>query len=211
MSVSVLPAYLEEKAVFVKERANGAYTSLVFILAHTAVDIPFMFLQAMVSGAIVYFLVGLNPGGDRIVFFFVDLFLSFMVAESIMLLVSALVPVAIVGIALGAMIFGAFMVVQGFFIKVENINWYWRWMHWIGMHTYSFSAFMHNEFSGRVFRAVPDAKGGPVESRTGESVLESYDFENVDKWTSMGVLVVMVFVYRLLAALVMHYNHTGKR
>ena len=35
-----------------------------------------------------------------------------MVAESIMLLVSAVVPVAIVGIALGAMVYGAFMVLQ---------------------------------------------------------------------------------------------------
>ena len=163
MSVSVLPAYLEEKAVFVKERANGAYTSLVFILAHTVVDVPFMFLQAAVSGAIVYFLVGLNSGADRIVFFFINLFLSFMVAESIMLMVSAIVPVAIVGIALGAMIFGAFMVVQGYFIKVENINWYMGWLRYVGMHTYSFSAFMHNEFSGRVFRAVPNASGGAVE------------------------------------------------
>ena len=211
MSVSVLPAYLEEKAVFVKERASGAYTPLVFMLAHTVVDIPFMLLQTMMSGTLVYFLVGLNPSGDRILFFFVDLFLSFMVAESIMLLVAALVPVAILGIAVGGMIFGAFMVVQGFFIKVENINWYWRWMRWIGLHTYSFSAFMHNEFSGRVFRAVPDASGGSIEARTGESVLEAYQFENVDKWTCMGVLVVMTFLYRLIAALVMYYNHTGKR
>jgi ABC-type multidrug transport system permease subunit len=58
-----------------------------------------------------------------------------MVAESIMLLVSAVVPVAIVGIALGAMIYGAFMVVQGFFVKLENIGWWWRWMHWVGLDT----------------------------------------------------------------------------
>ena len=73
-----------------------------------------------------------------------DLFLSFVVAESIMMLVSSVVPVAIVGIALGAMVYGGFMIVQGFFIKVENIGWWWRWMHWIGMHSYSFSAFMQN-------------------------------------------------------------------
>ena len=135
----------------------------------------------------------------------------FVVAESIMLLVSAVVPVAIVGIALGGMIFGAFMVVQGFFIKVENINWYWRWMHWVGMHTYSFGAFMHNEFSGREFSAVPDASGGALEARTGDSVLEAYDFEDVDKWTSMGVLVGMTVFYRVVTVLIMHYKHTGKR
>ena len=42
MSVSVLPAFLEEKAVFVRERANGGYSVAAFVVAHTVVDVPFM-------------------------------------------------------------------------------------------------------------------------------------------------------------------------
>ena len=37
MSVSVLPAFLEEKAVFVRERANGGYSVAAFVVAHTVV------------------------------------------------------------------------------------------------------------------------------------------------------------------------------
>lgn len=211
MSVSVLPAFLEEKAVFVKERANGAYGSSAFVLAHTIVDLPFMLLQATVCGCLVYFLVGLNDAPGRFGFFLLDLFLSFMVAESIMLVVSSVVPVAIVGIALGAMIYGAFMVVQGFFIKIENVGWWWRWMHYIGMHSYSFSAFMKNEFKGRVFKAVPNASGGPVPEMRGDDVLRMYSFEDTDIWANMAVLVAMVVAYRVIAAWHMHAYHTGKK
>lgn len=211
MSVSVLPAFLEEKAVFVRERANGAYGVMPFVVAHTIVDAPFMFLQSLVCGGIVYWLVGLNAAADRFFFFILDLFLSFMVAESIMMLVSAVVPVAIVGIALGAMIYGAFMVVQGFFIKLENIGWWWRWMHWIGMHSYSFSAFMYNEFHERQFDPAPNASGGPQPGISGDVILEMYDFHDTDKWTNMLVLAAMAVIYRFLAALVMQYYHTGKK
>ena len=55
------------------------------------------------------------------------------------------------GVAAGAFTYGGFMVVQGFFIRVEDIGWWWRWMHWISMHSYAFSAVMYNEFDGREF------------------------------------------------------------
>ena len=211
MSVSVLPAFLEEKAVFVRERANGSYSVAAFVLAHTAVDVLFMAFQATVCSIIVYWLVGLNAAADRFFFFLLDLFLSFLVAESIMLLVSAVVPVAIVGIALGAMIYGAFMVVQGFFIKLENIGWWWRWMHWVSMHSYSFSAFMHNEFHGRVFDPSPNASGGPQPGISGDTVLAMYDFAKTKKWDNMVVLVAMAIGYRVIAAVIMHRYHNGKK
>jgi ABC-type multidrug transport system permease subunit len=156
-------------------------------------------------------MVGLNSDPGRFSFFLFDLFLSFMVAESIMLLVSAVVPVAILGIALGAMVYGAFMVVQGFFIKLENIGWWWRWLHWLGMHSYSFSAFMYNEFHGRVFDAAPHASGGPQPQLAGDAVLAMYDFDDVRKWDNMAVLIAMSVGYRAIAAWVMYKFHTGKK
>ena len=36
------------------------------------------------------------------------------------------------------------------------------------------------------------------------------DFEDTDKWQNMGVLVVMVIIYRMLAYVHMVYKHTGR-
>eukprot|EP00241_Pyramimonas_parkeae_P015408 CAMPEP_0114297338 /NCGR_PEP_ID=MMETSP0059-20121206/11802_1 /TAXON_ID=36894 /ORGANISM="Pyramimonas parkeae, Strain CCMP726" /LENGTH=597 /DNA_ID=CAMNT_0001419567 /DNA_START=157 /DNA_END=1947 /DNA_ORIENTATION=+ len=201
MSISVLPAFLEEKAVFVKERANGAYGPVAFSVAHLIVDLPPLFLQALVNGTLCYWCIGLNDGTDRYIFFIVDLFLSFAVAEALCFLIAVLVPSFIVGIALGAFTYGAFMVVQGFFIRVEDIGWWWRWMHYIAMHSYSFSAFLDNEFKGKDFTC-------PGESRMwtctddivkGEYVLEYYGYDDVDKWANMAVLVAMMLAYRIVA------------
>ena len=71
------------------------------------------------------------------------------------------------------MVYGGFMVVQGFFIKLNQIGWYWRWMHYIGLHSYSFSGFMYNEFHGRTFAADPDFPGGGTPEVSGDNVLRS--------------------------------------
>jgi ABC-type multidrug transport system permease subunit len=49
---------LEEKQVFIKERANGAYSVAAFNIAHLIVDLPPLFLQALINGSICYFVLG---------------------------------------------------------------------------------------------------------------------------------------------------------
>jgi hypothetical protein len=81
MSISVLPAYLEERAIFISERANGRYrcagtwkvydvtlalrahpcSVLAYMAGHTLVEIPFVALLAMMASIICYWLINLNP------------------------------------------------------------------------------------------------------------------------------------------------------
>jgi hypothetical protein len=53
MSVSGIPAFLEERSVFVRERANGLYGPGAYLLANTVVSIPFLF-----ACTVVYTLIG---------------------------------------------------------------------------------------------------------------------------------------------------------
>jgi len=43
---------------------------------------------------------------------------------------------------------GTFMVMNGFFLKKDDIPDYWIWIHYIAFNTYSFKNFMHNAFNG---------------------------------------------------------------
>jgi hypothetical protein len=60
----------------------------------------------------VYWLVGLNDEGDRFPFFFMQLFASLLVVESLMMAIAAIVPHYLMGIAAGAGIMGMFMLVR---------------------------------------------------------------------------------------------------
>lgn len=61
---------------------------------------------------------------------------------------------------------------------------------------------MKNEFEGRVYPAG-ESNGVPTAPTTGEQVIQSFNFIDIDKWEDMAVLVAMVVFYRLLAAYIM--------
>lgn len=210
MSISVLPAFLEDKTIFVKERANGAYGVAQHALAGMLVSLPFIFLLSLSAGSICYYCLALNPGDGRFVLFIANLFVTLAVAESICLLIATVVPFFIVGIAAGAFTFGAFMVVEGFFIKVADIPAAWRWMHWVAFHSYSFANFMFIEFDGRVIGADLTAVPPAPQDFGGELVLKSFEFEDQDVWENMGVMVGMMLIYRAMAMLWSHIFHHGK-
>jgi ABC-type multidrug transport system permease subunit len=137
-------------ANFCRERANGCYGAFTYSFAALLVALPFIFLLSVAAGSICYGCLQLNDKEGRFFLFIVNLFVTLAVAESVIALISTIVPFFIVGIAAGAFTFGGFMVVEGFFIKVEDIPPGWRWMHWIAFHSYSFANFMYIEFDGRI-------------------------------------------------------------
>lgn len=58
MSISVLPMYLEERHVFIRERANASYSVAAYLVAHLGFELPFVFLLSLVCSSTVYWLVG---------------------------------------------------------------------------------------------------------------------------------------------------------
>ena len=68
-----------------------------FAFANTAASAPFIFLIAILSSCVVYWLIGLNDAGDRFPYFFLNLYVSLTVVESLMMAIAALVPHYLVG------------------------------------------------------------------------------------------------------------------
>ena len=143
MSVAVLPFVMLQRDVFVKERMNGHYGVMEYVLARFVVAVPGVALLAIVTTLLVVFPAKLNGPVicDRVessfrrptpsrrrpthaltstqVIYGLDLFVSLLVAEGFMSLVAACVPHYIIGIALAAGIFGFHMLCEGFF-KVKS-------------------------------------------------------------------------------------------
>lgn len=125
MSVSGIPAFLEERNVFVRERANGLYQPGAYLLANTIVSIPFLFICTLIYTLIAYWAIGLHPGGAQFFKFLVYLFLGVFAAESQSLLLAAAVPIFVAALALASFANGLWMVVQGYFIRATSLPRFW--------------------------------------------------------------------------------------
>jgi len=208
MSVAVVPAFISDRGVFVRERANGWYSVATYVLANSICVLPGIFMIALVSSAIVYPMIGLNSQTGRFGLFLLNLFLSLVTAESLMIFISSLVPHYIIGIALGAGIYGMFMLCEGFFILLKNLPDYWIWGYYIGFHSYSFEFFMWTEFNG----ASVDCNQPPnCLWYSGQDVLNYYDMGSANIGKDIGVIIAMAVIYRFFFYLVLKKLHTGKR
>ncbi|KAF4746660.1 hypothetical protein FOZ63_033323, partial [Perkinsus olseni] len=180
MAVAVLPFFDEIRAVFARERANSNLNVLMFVLANFLAALPGIALIALVSTGMVVGIAGLNAFG----WFFLNLFLSMVVSESLMMLLGAATPHYIIGIALGAGLYGMFMLVCGFMVPRDKIPAGWIWVHYIAFHTYAFGAFMFAEFHD--------------EPPAGNAILRQFDLEDTDLGVNMGVLAAWTVGLQIL-------------
>mmetsp|Transcript_20406 Transcript_20406/g.52694 ORF Transcript_20406/g.52694 Transcript_20406/m.52694 type:complete len:600 (+) Transcript_20406:91-1890(+) len=200
MSVAVLPFFMIQREVFVKERFNGSYGVSEYVLSKWLVSVPGVFLITIVSCGIIIGMTGMN--GFWI--YTVCLFLSLMFAEAFMAFMAACVPHYIIGIALGAGVFGFFMLCQGFFKVKDDIPDYLYWGYVIAPHSYSFRVFMHNEFS--VITGLNSSLFA-----NGTDVLEFYDMDDVCVDCDLRILMYYAIGFQLAFGAVLFFFHTGKR
>ncbi|TMW64527.1 hypothetical protein Poli38472_011407 [Pythium oligandrum] len=194
MSVAVLPFFIEQRAVFNRERANSGLSVASYTLANFLAALPGIFIIALISTLFVVLLADLNGFS----WFLLNLFLSLVVAESLMHVISAAVPHYIIGIALGAGIYGMFMLCEGFMVPRESIPDYWIWGYYLAFHTYSFESFVYEHFSRE-------------SSASAASIIVRLNLEDCDTPRNMGILTVYAIVLQVLFAGILYLFHTGRR
>lgn len=111
-------------------------------------------------------------------------------------------PHYIIGIALGAGIFGMFMLCEGFMVPRDSIPDYWIWAYYLGFHSYSFQSFVYKQFSVE------------LPSLEAKAVLKSLDMDKLDDHdirNNMIILAGYAIVLQLCFFGILYRFHTGRR
>jgi len=196
MSVAVLPFTVMERAIVDKEIMNNYYHPVMYQISQGISSIPGAAVLALLTTVIIVPMTGLNGIG----WYFLDMFLSLVVAEALAQLVSHVVPHFVIGMAVIAGLYGFFMLFLGFMLVPSDFPDWLRWTYDIAFHTYSWRTFMVNEFSGQTYE-----NGGPYQ--TGEDVLEAFEIGDVDKAQDMVVLVAYGLILHLISFVVLQVKY----
>ncbi len=184
--------------IFRRERLNGHYGVAAFFISNTLSSIPYLLLNAVVPGAIAYYLTGLQGKIEHFVYFALALCACTMLVEALMMIVATIVPDFLMGIITGAGIQGIMMLTSGFFQIPNNLpKIVWKYpMYYISFHKYALQGFYKNEFSGLVFQSNLEGQ----ETVSGEKVIvELFQVETGhSRWVDLAVLCGMIVIYRLL-------------
>ncbi|KAL8858115.1 MAG: hypothetical protein Q9178_005292 [Gyalolechia marmorata] len=132
MAVAYVPAFLEDRATFVKERANGLYGATAFMISNFLIGVPYLFLISLIFSIIAYWLSNFRPSASAFFTWVMWLFLDLLAGESLVVLISSLFPNFVIALALTAFANGLWMSVGGFLVSPEVLNVFWRYVfHYI--------------------------------------------------------------------------------
>lgn len=152
-----------------------------------------------------YWLSNFRPDASAFFTWVMWLFLDLVAAESLVVFVSSLFPDFVIALTLVAFANGLWMSVGGFLVTPTILNPFWKHVfHYIDYQTYVFQGMMVNEFSRRVYSCGPGCHCmyrtdlAPRCQIRGSGVLQEYGYVGgrTGKW--VGILIVIVAVYRLL-------------
>ncbi|QKX61298.1 uncharacterized protein TRUGW13939_08446 [Talaromyces rugulosus] len=216
MAVAYVPAFLEDRATFIKERANGMYGATPFIIANFLIGLPFLFLISVLFSIVSYWLSNFQPTATAFFTWVMWLFLDLVAAESLVVLVSSLFPVFVIALALVAFANGLWMSVGGFLVSPTILNPFWKYVfHYIDYQSYVFQGMMINEFKDRVYSCGSGCQcmyqtdlAAQCQIR-GTGVLATYGYNAETKMGKLvGILVGIIAVYRLLGWMALYIRRT---
>ncbi|KAK2865079.1 hypothetical protein FQN49_003927 [Arthroderma sp. PD_2] len=215
MAVAYVPSFLEDRATFIKERANGLCGATSFVVSNFLIGMPFLFMITIIFAVVAYWLVNFRSGADTFFTLVMWLFLDLLAAESLVVMIASLFPNFVVALALTAFTNGIWMSVGGFMVAPAILNVFWKYVfHYIDYQTYVFQGMMVNEFSGRVFDCGKSCQcmyASELASQckiSGKGILNAFDYPTDKQGQWAGILISITAVYRILGWVVLYMKKT---
>ena len=199
---AVLNSFTGDKIVVERERASNSYHISAFYSAKFCAEIPFNFVGPIVFGTIVFWIVGLGEGDFwNFCVFLVLLTLVGFCAIALGMAIAATAPDVEAATAFGPIVVVLMILFGGFYINIESLPVWLRWVHYLSLMRFAFEGLCVNEFKDLVF-SCDDVDVGGACVETGQDVLNRLSFTmtvgEIMIWLVVFMGVVHVIAYHIL-------------
>ncbi|KAI5325044.1 PREDICTED: ABC transporter [Prunus dulcis] len=211
-SNDAVPAFIQERFIFVRETAHNAYRASSYTIAGLITYLPFLALQASVYAGIVWFALGLR---GPFLYFLVVLYVSLLSTNSFVVFVSSVVPNYILGYAAVIAFTALFFLFCGYFLNSHDIPEGWKWMNHVSTMTYPYEGLIINQYQ------TNDTFGNNTDGTniTGFNILEGlrisygkpHTLSGSKKWEKVFIMLGMTVLYRILFYLVIRFASKNQR
>ncbi|GMI96973.1 ATP-binding cassette G3 [Hibiscus trionum] len=205
LSVAGVPSLLKEIKIYASEESNQHSGALVFLFGQLLSSIPFLFLIAISSSLVFYFLIGLRDGFSLLMYFVLNFFMCLFVNEGLLLAVTSLWQNVFWSV-LSLVTIHVIMMLSAGYLRIRNElpRPVWKYpLSYIAFHSYSIQGILENEYLGTDFAV------GQVRTITGfQAIHSAYDISQSSnsKWENLLVLFLMAVGYRILVFVLLHFR-----
>ncbi|XP_078168103.1 ABC transporter G family member 37-like [Carex rostrata] len=128
---SVQPVVSIERTVFYREKAAGMYSALPYAFGQVAIEIPYVFVQALVYGIIVYAMIGFEWTAAKFFWYIFFMYFTLLYYTFYGMMAVGLTPNYQVASIVSASFYSFWNLFSGFLIPRPQIPVWWRWYVWI--------------------------------------------------------------------------------
>ncbi|KAL3650914.1 transcription factor [Castilleja foliolosa] len=189
---TVQPVVAIERTVFYREKAAGMYSALPYAFSQFLIEIPYVFVQSIVYGLIVYSMMGFDWTAVKFFWFLYFLFFSLLYFVLYGMMTVAVTPNHNVAAIISSFFYGIWNLFSGFIVPRPRIPIWWRWYYWATPIAYTLYGFIITQF-GEI-QDVMDT------GETVEEFLRNYfgfrhDMLGVVAAVLLGFVVVFTFIF----------------
>ncbi|PNT72751.1 hypothetical protein BRADI_2g48620v3 [Brachypodium distachyon] len=129
--ITVQPVVAVERTVFYRERAAGMYSAIPYALAQVVVEIPYVFVEAVLYTLIVYPMMSFQWTLVKFFWFFYVSFFTFLYFTYYGMMTVSISPNGQVASIFAAAFYSFFNLFSGFFVARSKIPNWWIWYYWL--------------------------------------------------------------------------------
>ncbi|CAI0473877.1 unnamed protein product [Linum tenue] len=194
-ALSVQPIIDVERSVYYREKAVGMYASFPFAASQVLIEIPYVFVQAVMYSAIVYPLIGYDLNPHKYLWFFCVMFFTLLYFTFYGIMNLALTPNQHIAYVASGAFFGVWNLFSGFVIPKTRIPTWWRWYYWANPVAWTLNGLLTSQYGDEETRL--EMSGLTIK----EFLKLYYDFESdrlrVVATVIIGFGVLFAFVFAI--------------
>ncbi|OQR83083.1 ATP-binding Cassette (ABC) Superfamily, partial [Thraustotheca clavata] len=189
--VPLMPAALEARSIYYKQRSANFFRTSSFILAQSFTQVPFAFGETLVFGSIMYWMTGFVSSAGAFLTYLLLLFLTNLSFASWFFFIAVVSPDLHVAKPLSMLSVLVYILFAGFVISPSIMPDYFIWIYWINpiawcMRSLSINQYSAAEFQGESYNGIPYVK---MEGETmGNYMLKTFGLQTECEWIWYGAI-----------------------
>ena len=196
-AASYVPQIVMERSLYMRERADGLYRPMTYVVAKMFDELLLLFFVTLVIAAVVFYAVSLS---GSFALFWLVYYVTLANGVVLAYLISALSPNMEAANAILPTYVVTLLFFAGFLIRPADTPDYWKCYAYVDLMKFSWGALMINQW-----------KENDPEFVGGVSLLTEYDLKGESEWAYVGYLCVFFLAFFAAAFLALkHVNHSKR-
>ncbi|KAF7814325.1 pleiotropic drug resistance protein 1 [Senna tora] len=192
-AASVQPVVAVERTVFYRERAAGMYSALPYAFAQVIIELPYILVQAVTYGVIVYAMIGFEWTVEKFFWYLFFMYFTLLYFTFYGMMAVAATPNYHVASIVAAAFYAIWNLFSGFVVPRPSVPVWWRWYCWACPVAWTLYGLVASQFGDITTKMEAD-------NQTVQEFLRSYfgfrhDFVGICAVVVVGFAVLFAFIF----------------